>query len=42
MKYDFSFISVTARGASAEKAKELFANEIEMRAGYRPLEGGEP
>ena len=42
MKYDFSFISVTARGASAEKSKELFANEIEMRAGYKPLEGGEP
>ncbi len=42
MKYDFSFLSVSASGAAAEKAAELFGAEIEMRAGYRPFEGGEP
>lgn len=42
MKYDFSFLSVIAKGEAAEYARELFANEIEMRAGYKPFDGGEP
>ncbi len=42
MKYDFSFLSVTATGEAAEYARELFGNEIEMRAGYKPFDGGEP
>ncbi len=42
MKYDFSFLSVTATGEAAEYARELFSEEIEMRAGYKPFEGGEP
>ncbi len=42
MKYDFSFLSVTATGSDAEYASELFAVEIETRAGYKPFDGGEP
>lgn len=42
MKYDFSFISISAKGEAAQKAAELFAKEIEMRAGYTPFECGEP
>ncbi len=42
MKYDFSFLSVNAVGEAAEYARELFSEEIELRAGYKPFEGGEP
>ena len=42
MKYDFSFLSVNAVGEAAEFARELFSEEIEIRAGYKPFEGGEP
>lgn len=42
MKYDFSFLSVNADSPVAKKATKLFGDEIELRAGYRPFEGGEP
>ncbi len=42
MKYDFSFLSVSAVGEAAEYARELFSEELELRAGYRPFEDGEP
>mgnify|MGYP007111800056 CR=1 FL=1 len=42
MKYDFSFLSVSAFGEAAEYARELLGEEIELRAGYRPFENGEP
>jgi hypothetical protein len=42
MKYDFSFLSVTAKGEAAEYARELFAAEIEARSGYKPFDGGVP
>ena len=42
MKYDFSFLSVNADSPVAQKAAKLFGDEIELRAGYRPFEGGEP
>ena len=42
MKYDFSFLSLSAVGTAAEKAAELFSEEIEKRAGYKPFDAGEP
>ncbi|HBL40688.1 MAG TPA: hypothetical protein DDY98_03605, partial [Ruminococcaceae bacterium] len=41
MRYDFSFLSVQAQ-PGCEKVAELFGNEIELRTGLRPFEGGSP